>query len=526
LGDLETHAHLIDETFERVAKVEWWANPWREAAGAELAAFVATPMDKWREAMSQAVEAATAADATIDPLIPPFVENLGLVEQGASRAALADRIEHAIAQVPADVRARWAGRDEQALARAQKRLAEVEPQLAMLRDGAPDTELAMIARERLPGMAELASQLGGVEAYLQIAQKWYAFLPLKGKSMGRDVLAKYGLALSVENARRLKAFLIALRARLVLQGLHYELYAVPQAAGLLSDDVLARTLAEHREVIELMLHVHRPESFGLAKYTFAVLIGASSPDNLLTGLRKSPARAAAIVGLLEKLSATRLIAEAWLTRFELSLRGGGAASDTIGALSHRLGDVESILRIRAALTKLPQGIRTGIETLSAQPIDPETAVGAIRKSALAAEITRRLAGDPRLQNVDGQRVSGAFDRYRKLEEKKRGLVRDVILHQWTSRQKERLLASTGSRLGSAGRRAQAPPDHARRARHAPAPGARRRAENRGRRPALRRLPRLDGQPRNRRPALPAQGGLRRRDLRRGLQCRWRRRCPC
>src|SRR4029079_15105463 len=99
---------------------------------------------------------------------------------------------------------------------------------------------------------------------------------------------------------------------------------------------------------------------------------------------------------------------------------------------------------------LPEGIRTAIETLSVQPVDPATAVRAIRKSALAAEITRRLASDPRLQNVDGQRVSGAFDRYRKLEDKKRGLVRDVILHQWTSRQKERLLASTGSRLGALG----------------------------------------------------------------------------
>jgi hypothetical protein len=451
MSELETHAHLIDETLGRMAKVEWWANPWREAAGVELAAFVATPMDKWRAAMSHAVEAATAADATIDPLIPPFLENLGLVEQGASRAALADRIEHALAHVPADVRGRWAGRGRDELARAQKRLAEVEPQLAMLREGSLDPELSMIVRERLPGMAEVASQLGGAEAYLQVAEKWYAFLPLRGKSMGREVLAKYGLALSAENARRLKAFLVALRARLVLQGLHYELYGVPPAAGLLSDDVLARTLAEHREVIELMLHVYGPVAFDhVAKYVLAILTGASSPDNLLAGLRRSPARAAAIVGLLEKLTATRLIAEASLKRFDLSLRGGGAARETVGALSDRLADVESILRIRAALAKLPEGIRKAIETLSAQPVDPETATGAIRKSALAAEITRRLASDPRLQNVDGQRVSGAFDRYRKLEDKKRGLVRDVILHQWTSRQKERLLASTGSRLGTLG----------------------------------------------------------------------------
>jgi hypothetical protein len=450
LEELDEHAHLIDETLGRAAKARWWENPWREAAGVELATFVATPMEKWREAMGWCVEKAVAADGTLDPAIPAFVENVGLKEQGAARAELADRIEHAVRHVPADVRGRWAGRDAAALERARKRLAEVEPQLAGLRAGPLDGELAMVARERLPGMGELASQLGKIEAYLEVAGKWYAFLPLKGKAMGREALAGYGLGLSLQNAQRLKGFLQGLRARLVLQALHCELYEIPAPpAGLMSDEVLERTLAEHTEVIGLMLHVRGAAALqGLLAQVTGVM--KEEGGTLVEGLRKSPGRVRAIVGVLETLGSSRLMAEGWLKAFDSSLRRGEAAGERVRALAERVEDVESILRIRAGLAKLPPAIAKAIGKLAERAVDPEACAGAMRKTALTAEITRRLASDARLQNVDGERISGAFDRYRKLEEKKRGLVRDVILHQWVTRQKERLLASTGSRLGPLG----------------------------------------------------------------------------
>jgi hypothetical protein len=43
-----------------------------------------------------------------------------------------------------------------------------------------------------------------------------------------------------------------------------------------------------------------------------------------------------------------------------------------------------------------------------------------------------------------------FARHAELEERKRQRVRDAILHRWVSRQRERLLASTGSRMNSHG----------------------------------------------------------------------------
>jgi hypothetical protein len=450
LEDLDQHAHLIDETFARAAKVGWWANPWREAAGVELAAFVGTPMDKWREAMGRCVDAAGAADAAIDPAIPPFAPQIELKQQADARADLATRLERALAGASAEVRQRWVGQEAAAQERVRRRLAEVEPQVQTLRAAALEADLAMVARERGVGMAQIASALGALEGYLDVARKWHAIFQFGRKARAREALGQFGLALSADNAERLKRFLWGLRARMVLQALHYDLYQLtPPPVGLLSDEVIERTLAEHREVLEVVAHARGTPALAplLPRAIETLKDGAGT---LVEGLRKSAARAAAVVKLEEALAASRLLAGVWLADFDAKLRAGERSSEVVGALAERVGDVESVLRIRAALAKLPDGVRRAVVELTSQPVDPATAVGAIRKASLAAEITRRLASDARLQNVDGERVSGAFERYRKLEEKKRGLVRDVILHQWTSRQKERLLASTGSRLGALG----------------------------------------------------------------------------
>src|SRR5688572_2142107 len=236
---LDQHAHLIGETLDRAARVRWWENEWRDAAGVELATFVATPMDKWRSAIGKCVETAAAADTTLDPNIPPFGAS-DLRQQGQARADLAGRVESVLAKVPPEVRTRWASADATALDRARRRLAEVEPQWKTMMSGPMEAELSMTARDRLPNMGELATQLGALEQFLAIAGKWHAFLHFKRKSAAQEVTAKYGLPLTPPNAQRLRDFLAALRSRLVVQAVHYELYQVPPAIGLLADDVLDR----------------------------------------------------------------------------------------------------------------------------------------------------------------------------------------------------------------------------------------------------------------------------------------------
>ena len=52
--------------------------------------------------------------------------------------------------------------------------------------------------------------------------------------------------------------------------------------------------------------------------------------------------------------------------------------------------------------------------------------------------------------ADGQQLQSNFVRYQELDAAKRHLTRQAILHRWASKQRERLLAATGSRLNSLG----------------------------------------------------------------------------
>jgi very-short-patch-repair endonuclease len=88
--------------------------------------------------------------------------------------------------------------------------------------------------------------------------------------------------------------------------------------------------------------------------------------------------------------------------------------------------------------------------LTRQGATAEEGWRAVLKATLAAEASARLREDPALQHIDADRMQATHARYRALEEKKRGLVRDTLVHRWTQRQRERLLAATGGRLNSQG----------------------------------------------------------------------------
>src|SRR5580658_7772864 len=75
---------------------------------------------------------------------------------------------------------------------------------------------------------------------------------------------------------------------------------------------------------------------------------------------------------------------------------------------------------------------------------------AVTRGALAAEMARRVRTTKALAAIDADGMRVAFERLGSLEHRKLALVRDAILDQWTGKQKDRLLASTGSRLNSAG----------------------------------------------------------------------------
>lgn len=494
---LESNQTALAELFERAAKVNYFKNPWTKCAGIALADFLSRQMSVARTALSRILAAADAADATADDRIPPFTANVPLQRQAAARVELANHLAESIPHARAAGLAPLAAADISVVRKTKQRIDSAAGEIKIFRAGPIDSPLIAFIEPSIP---KVKRDLLAVNQYLAIAGKWWSFFAFKTKSEASAVLKKFALPLSSADAGRIKDFLLGLESRLVLSALLGE-------TKLASDERIEQCLQSAAQWLPLLEKIATDPALSGIGPIFAKLYaacgfvengfesahtathagselpasagsdaetsGASphineppessevasespSPDvqnktaDFLQGLRLCGPRADSIVRLEEELAASTLFAPNWLAETSSSLRAGKLAHDTAAALSDHLDELEGVLRVRAARASLPAALAPAADQILAQAITADDAVAALQQKVLSQEITHRLRENPTLQSIDGHRVESGFDRFRELEEQKKRLVRDVILHHWISRQKGRLLAGTGSRLNSTG----------------------------------------------------------------------------
>ncbi len=448
---LEAQVRPILEVLERGITVGYPKNPWREAAGIGLGDFLATPMENVRTAADGCVSAAKAADETADAAIPAFSALPDLMVQANARAEFAGTIAQVVQDCDPAILAKWAGVEIARVRAERQKLTAVAPLMQTLRGGGLDAELSLVIRAQTPALLQINHQLAALEQYIEIASKWYGFVFFKRKSQALAAMTPYGVSLNAANAGRLKVFLDGLRARLLLQTVVGDLIQKPAGASLEGDELLSSMLSQHTALFDLLIAAHdRPELVSIVEPLRKALIDPSAVPLLFEGLKKSVARARSLTSLFQTLHSTGLFNPEWVEARAASARGNGLLGETFQSLREQVNSLEGVLRISDSLEAMPGGLASAVAPLLSESVGPEAGLMVLRKSSLALEIGRRLKQDPGLQKVDGQRLKTAFNRYRGLEQQKKTLVRDAILHRWISRQKERVLASTGSRLNSAG----------------------------------------------------------------------------
>jgi hypothetical protein len=297
----------------------------------------------------------------------------------------------------------------------------------------------------------VSQALATLGTYLAIARKWYALFFLIRKAGARKVLQGFGLTLGALAAERVSRFLTGVRARALLAEFH-RATLVPGAPETVTDDALSRALRSHAALFEVLGELEREPLLASCRKAVRQALGGGveACKALLAGLRQSTARGEAVARLEERLAQAGLFSSPWLEAHSRELRTGARLSPLASALQARLSTVEGLLRMRASLEGMPRALGAAVEQLARMGADAEGGWRAVHKATLASEVSARVREDTALQHIDTERVRAAHARYRALEERKRLLVRDAILHRWTQRQRERLLAGTGGRLNSQG----------------------------------------------------------------------------
>jgi len=450
---LNDQAVTVQEVLDRGTRAAFPDNPWRDALGVTLKDWLALPGAEARARLEKLVQLARAADATNSADIPAFSERIDVRVQGEARAAFARDLSAASRAGHGAELARWAACDDSEVAAARRELEALATPLEQLRSRPLDPELLAVTRLAPTSLPEQLIARAKLELYLAIATRWWGIFFFLRRSRAASVLARYGLAVSAAAAQRVYAFLDGIRARTLVAELEKRLTST-NGANVVVDPLdetrlKAVTLAQET-AFALLARLSEPALEPGASWLRERLRDSNQHESAALVLAQSQARAEAIAAFMQAAQSSELFTSPWLASQHKRLVAGGGVSTLGSELAARLTSVESLLRIRAALATCPPALAAALDNLLAAGAAKDAGYAALRKAALGGELTRRFASSPVLQELDGDSLAGLHDRLDQLRTRKIAVVRELVLHQWTDRQRSRLLAANGGRLNALG----------------------------------------------------------------------------
>lgn len=448
LTDFDSAQPAICEVLERAHQAEYPRNPWADAAGLDLGEFLSRPLAELRNRLTALEGKAPGVDATWTPEQPPLT-SADLKEQAATREAVAKLLADIDTLGLHTAQKSWFSKGPDVLRQTLAEMQSLDSSLSAVSDAPLDAELRSVIAAKPPSFAEINQANVALDQYNQIARKWYGFLCSGKKTAAQKVAAIYGLSISPETSERIQKFLNGIKARLVCQEFYQRTFMTEAAnPSLITDAELLTGFSKHRSLLTALSELHAKTTPELLPLIADSLTTSTKP--LADKLKASAARAHALAGFLADAESSGLFSRTWLTETDTGWREGKAATPLFAELGKRFSTIETILRLRIAYEKVPTGLRNAVASLIYQSAEPDVGLPVLKKALLAKEISTRIRSNPFLQQIDQERMERCFHRYRELETAKRTLVRDTVIHQWASRQKSRLLSSTGTQLNGDG----------------------------------------------------------------------------
>ncbi|MFT3687180.1 MAG: AAA domain-containing protein [Phycisphaerales bacterium] len=435
----------IREIAERAAACAFNANPWADAAGMTLESFLTTPPQAIASTLTSATALADAIDAAASDLLPPLNADAPFTKQAEARRAAAAQLAESVA-LDGAVRDRWLAKSVADLNAAAHLLTNASQLAPLAAAAVGDQQLWSIARSQPANPAQIAGAIADLDAYLAVATKWWSFLALGVNKRAAAVLRPLGLTRTADNAKRARAFLDGLRARIVIQ----------QALADAGEPGLADA-APHRDAprlaaLAMLIAAIKsdPSLKPVAAAVVAALQGAEPHQPVVDALNQTAARAPAVERLAAHLRDSGAFSVEWLAAAQTRWAAGEPANRDLDGLRTHRDSLENILRARRTLQRLDPGVAAAVRAALRITADPGEILHRTEHAAFYHEIRRRLRERPELHDTDAKRFETLFIRYNELQRRKSALVTQQVLWRWQKRQRDRLLVGTGSRLNSLG----------------------------------------------------------------------------
>lgn len=377
---LELHATEVNDVIRRAIQIQYATNPWTKCVGIPLGRFLETPAVEIRQWLLAIVETAKSLDATCEESHPPFIvpdNAAGFPEQKIARQELATRLRRCLQEISPAIRAHWASAADATLERARVRLNEIANARSVLKSGLVEPELQLTFRAANPTPADIAAQLGTLEAYLQNCDAWYFWFSFKLRGATETILRAYGLAPGRESAERLRAFLTVTRARMVVASVLSEI-AAPAGSTNVADEEIPVMMDHHEQMIQLRLDVSQHPA--LSSLQSPLLLALTAPNqDFPTALEESGERADGLEDLRQELAESHLFRADWMHGLLQRACSGEAIVADLQELASNIDSLGEVLRIQALLARLPDSLRRIIERVARTgETDVEVALNAVR----------------------------------------------------------------------------------------------------------------------------------------------------
>jgi len=443
LEDLPAFERVLKEIWSRAEAISYGTNAWVPAAGLTVEKLLGHPQTSWRSSLTNLSELAKSADELRDAEFVQHDEQFSI--SAKLRNALAEKLVLAIQANSEDQVIAWANVPPANVAAFATKMEALRGQRALLEHAATTPELDEVVQHSTA--VRLATEIGELLGYVQIASYWHSFLHFGCKSRTSKILRQYGLPLNETNARKLAASIERERARRSLREL---LSRVPVAVSTSVPEDVDQLLAMSKRIESLVRLFAPAEPEKELLNQLRKWITPEDLPGLTERIRRSAAHAEHIGVFFVALEQSPLFSEC----YRQNLRKFGAALTELlpfmNDLLRDFGTLESLLRMSWLISGLPVELGSAVRKILVNIENPGQWHTTLLKCILEKQISRALQSMPDLHRVDSQYYSSSFERYRTLKIAKQNAVKQATQALWFSRQQQRLLATTGSRLNGVG----------------------------------------------------------------------------
>jgi hypothetical protein len=443
IDDLSGFERVLKEIWSRAEAISYGANVWVEAAGLTVEKLLEQPQTFWRSSLINLAALAKQADELRDTDFIPHREPFSI--SAKMQAAVAEKLSLALQMNGQDPLLAWVKVPADEAAAFASRMKTLRGQRALLEHAAAVPELDEIIKHSTT--VQLAAESGELLSYLQVTPSWHSFLHFGRKSQASKILRRYGLPLSEANARKLAASIERERAR---RALHDLFSHAPLASSTPIPEDVSQLLAVNKR-LESLVHLLVPEEHEKAFLDqLRKWITAEHLPGLAERIRHSSLHAEQLEIFFVNLDGNLLFSDSCRQNLK---KAGTALAEVLPFMNNLVRDfatLESLLRINLLISQLPAELGAAVRKILTEVEHPSCWQNTLVKCVLEKQISRTLQSMPELHRVDSQYYSSSFERYRTLKLAKQNAVKQATQSLWLSRQQQRLLATTGSRLNGVG----------------------------------------------------------------------------